>query len=105
MKGLTEMGIKRLNERGYNIASESKTKMLILKNGEPVIEIHFKLENQKILDLDEASGTIKVLEMNETKEFEKMIGVYVTGEGLVLDYQDKSEKPRTVRESKNGWIV
>ena len=110
MKGLTEKGIRRLEERGYKIApipaENVAREFKVIKGGKPIIVIHFDSEDCKTIDFDEASGTILVLSVNQGyRWFKKLVGIYVTDEGIVLDYMDGNGKNRTVREKENGWIL
>lgn len=107
IKGLTEKGIRRLGENGYKIETiqqgKSTKSFKVSKKGKNILEIHFDSANEEILDLDELSGTISVAE--GYVYFKKIISIYVTNEGLVLDYEDEKSKNRTVREKGQGWIL
>ena len=110
MKGLTEKGIRRLEERGYKItpipAENVEREFKVIKGGKPIIVIHFDSADCKTIDLDEASGTILVLSVNQGyRWFKKLVGIYVTDEGIVLDYKDRNGRNRTVREKESGWIL
>lgn len=110
MKGLTKEGVDRLKERGYKIApvpaENIARKFKVIKDGKPIIVIHFDSEKCKTIDLDEASGTISVLSVNQgDRWFKKLIGIYVTDEGIVLDYMDRDGRNRTVREHRQGCIL
>ena len=107
MKGLTHIGVVRLCERGYKIKpipSQKDAKYFeLLKNGKNILEIHFDEIKGKVIDLDQEGGTIL------TKEgkcfFKKLIGMYITDEGVVLEYEHKDGKKRIIKECEDSWII
>ena len=114
LKGLDEKGISKLQKRGYRIdplpgiTGQMSQYFHVLENGRTIVEISFdstKDKNGKT-DYDKMSGTISVLTVqNGYRWFKKLIGIYVTDEGIVFDYEDKDGKPKTVRENGETWIL